>query len=447
MAPPAAMATAMPARGFIDQCLPLHCLSPRISAATSSAGKLIAPRQAGNQGTEQPLVDSQRHSSPSSRIVKRPNGTYAHLLELPPATPYTLQVGTSPNGPDSHNGIVHVLPCLTPAAAQQIREDAEATAKRLGGWAPRAVGCCTNDILVGQLSAASQQLIYETFARVIMPYAIKAFPEAMLTGDSLPRSMECFFIIKYVGGKTRQEFGEHTDHTKLTVNLCLTNPVTDHTAGGLFLPCKAGALEEPPSPDKHGGDSVAGAVMSALGNARRAAAGAVGVGHTTAVGASKGVLLRPGAGTAILHHGDVRHAGDRIETGERMQLVAFFYGRERRGNALPLAHPSKTPSAMGLAPSAADLINASWPKGAKRDPNGKPQASSHLIPPPTAASTASTCTSVSSSTSTSVSSASSTTSRGRVSPAPSTRANLVPPHLPQGQTARALTLADVLALA
>ena len=47
------------------------------------------------------------------------------------------------------------------------------------------------------------------------------------------------------------------------------------------------------------------------------------------------------AGSAVMHHGDVRHAGDRIESGERLQLVAFFYGGERRGNALPMAIAGK----------------------------------------------------------------------------------------------------------
>ena len=61
------------------------------------------------------------------------NGTTAHLLKLPPTVPYVLHMHDK-----GHH--VHVVPCFTPAAAQQIRLDAAAAAKRLGGWAPRAVG-------------------------------------------------------------------------------------------------------------------------------------------------------------------------------------------------------------------------------------------------------------------------------------------------------------------
>ena len=207
------------------------------------------------------------------------------------------------------------------------------------------------------------------------------FPEANLSVDSLPRSLECFFIIKYMADKSRKEFGEHTDHTQLTINISLTNPIGDHTAGGLFIPTPKGSLgeSEVPTPAVKTGDSgkntcdgngMAGAVISAIGSARRAAAGAVGMGsNVTGTTGSKGVLLRPCAGTAIMHNGNVRHAGDKIESGERMQLVAFFYGKERRGNALPLALPT---TAVGVAkPSSAAIIAESWPAGAFRDHNGK----------------------------------------------------------------------------
>ena len=84
----------------------------------------------------------------------------------------------------------------------QIREDAERTAERLGGWRPRAVGCCTNDVLVSQLSSASQQLIFDAFRRVILPFACKAFPDAKLSPDSLPSSVECFFIVSMAGDQS-----------------------------------------------------------------------------------------------------------------------------------------------------------------------------------------------------------------------------------------------------
>ena len=151
--------------------------------------------------------------------------------------------------------------------------------------------------------------------------------------------------IKYKADKTRREFGEHTDHTKITVNISLTSPEVDFKAGGLFFPCAKGLASDDPSA-AGGGATGAKADKGAKGDSKRGAAGVVDA-ISSACGAgrlasqSKGLLLRAGAGTAIIHHGDVKHAGDRIEAGERLQLVAFFYGNERRGNALPSAVDSK----------------------------------------------------------------------------------------------------------
>ena len=151
---------------LIDQCMP-SCLSSR--GATSAA-----PKTEPEKTELVPRVGV--HSSPSAKVTKRPNGTYAHLLRLPSTIPYAIRLHAA-----SPQGTVHVLPCLSPAVAQFIREDAERTAQRLGGWAPRAVGCCTNDVLVSQLSAASQQHVLDAFRRVIMPFAMRAFPEAKLS--------------------------------------------------------------------------------------------------------------------------------------------------------------------------------------------------------------------------------------------------------------------------
>ena len=144
--------------------------------------------------------------------------------------------------------------------------------------------------------------------------------------------------IKYKADKTRREFGEHTDHTKITVNISLTSPEVDFKAGGLFFPCAKGLASDDPSAGGATGakgakgDGKRGGVVDAISSA-------CGAGRLASQ--SKGLLLRAGPGTAIIHHGDVKHAGDRIEAGERLQLVAFFYGNERRGNALPSAVDSK----------------------------------------------------------------------------------------------------------
>ena len=253
-----------------------------------------------------------------------------------------------------------VVPCLSPAAAAAIRLDAERSAERLGGWKPRAVGCCTNDILVSQLGVASQQLVFDAFRRIIMPFAMKHFPDSKLSVDSLPSSVECFFIIKYKADKSRREFGEHIDHTKITVNISLTEPGTDYTAGGLFLPCSKGLTG-----DERGaaGDTAGGAA----GAGARAAECLASVAATRLPPAqSKGLLVKAGAGSAIIHHGDVRHAGDRIESGERMQLVAFFYGSERRGNALPRALAPPKP--------AAESALKEWAATAQKPPVAAPTA-------------------------------------------------------------------------
>ena len=79
-------------------------------------------------------------------------------------------------------------------------------------------------------------------------------------------------------------------------------------------------------------------------------------------------------------HGDIRHAGDRIEKGERMQLVAFFYGKERRGNALPLAKTTKAEEMQERSTaSAAQIISESWPIGAKCSPDGQPMRSARSL--------------------------------------------------------------------
>ena len=113
------------------------------------------------------------------------------MLQLPASVPYAIRVHN-----ESNQGTCHVLPVLTPLEAAFIRQDAEKCALAAGGWKPRAVGCCTNDLLCKQLSAQSQQLIFNAFRRILMPYATRAFPEANLAADSLPSSVECFWIVR-----------------------------------------------------------------------------------------------------------------------------------------------------------------------------------------------------------------------------------------------------------
>ena len=159
------------------------------------------------RGCDRSLMSGSAISTPSVELVKRPNGTTAHLLKLPASVPYMLRLPQP-----GHE--VHVVPCFTPAAAAMLRKDAETAAKRLGGWAPRAVGCCTNDILVSQLGPMSQQLVHDAFRCVIMPYAMRHFPQANLSTTSLPKSPECFFLIKYSGDRVRATTAANDPHSR-----------------------------------------------------------------------------------------------------------------------------------------------------------------------------------------------------------------------------------------
>ena len=103
---------------LLDQCLP-NCLPNRAAAGAPSDSS----RSSATMSERRDLL-----SSPTARIVKRPNGQYAHLLELPPSVPYALRLHSG-----SNMGTVHVVPCLTPEAAKLIREDAERSAARMGG--------------------------------------------------------------------------------------------------------------------------------------------------------------------------------------------------------------------------------------------------------------------------------------------------------------------------
>ena len=145
--------------------------------------------------------------------------------------------------------------------------------------------------------------------------------------------------------KTRREFGEHTDHTKVTVNIPLTTVGVDFE--GAPTPCPR--PNPPPSSAAHAAHTV---------RRRRATGGGTFFPAPCPSTKSKGLLLKPPAGSAILHHGDRKHAGDRLERGERMILVGFFYGNERRGNGLPKAVLPREDPAAKPKPSAAPAVDA-----------------------------------------------------------------------------------------
>ena len=74
---------------LIDQCIP-NCFMPSSSALSSSA-------------TDQQLLKPAASASPVATVTKRPNGTIAHLLELPPSVPYAIRLHQA-----SSQGTIHV---------------------------------------------------------------------------------------------------------------------------------------------------------------------------------------------------------------------------------------------------------------------------------------------------------------------------------------------------
>ncbi len=311
----------------------LSCIMPRASKDDAAA------ESATGAGMRSSLC-----SSPRAQIMKRPNGTHAHLLELPNSVPYAIRL----DGDDVRQNTVHLVPAFSTAEASKLRAAADQAAKANGGWKTRAVGCCTQDVLVNMLSAEAQQLIFDAFRTRILPYACQTFGDGKIWPDSLPSSIDRFFIIKRVppqaaaspqapGADSRptpaapsrrrydsnkREFGEHTDHTVITVNVPLTTPELDFGGGGTYFPC--------PCP---GTRSKGILLRPVAGDARPYSAPAPLARARTPADPS-----RPSrSGHAILHSGERKHAGDRVVRGERYVLVAFFYGGERRGNALPKA--------------------------------------------------------------------------------------------------------------
>ena len=173
-------------------------------------------------------------------------------------------------------------------------------AEASGGWRSRAVGCCTTDVLVSSLSNSMQRSIHAAFEQVIMPTVVQHFPKANVQVRSLPTAPNHFFIIKYTADGKNSSFGLHVDHTAVTVNIALSD---DFDGGGTFM--RASTKAAP----------------------------------TEAGRSSQGFCLRPRPGIALVHNGEVAHAGNTITRGSRYVLVAFFHGGEKPAPPLPPPTP------------------------------------------------------------------------------------------------------------
>ena len=143
--------------------------------------------------------------------------------------------------------------------------------------------------------------------QVVMPVVADYYPTAKVQAKSLPSQPNHFFIIKYTADGKNDSFGLHVDHTEVTVNIALSD---DFDGGGTFM--------------------------------RASSKGA----PTEAGRSSQGFCLRPRPGTALVHNGEVAHAGNAITRGSRYVLVAFFHGGEKPAPPLP----PPTPPAKGAEP-------------------------------------------------------------------------------------------------
>ena len=89
------------------------------------------------------------------------------------------------------------------------------------------------------------------------------------------------FIVKYAGSGGRPALSVHKDQVPLTVNISLSAQC-NYAGGGTYFPARAADCS--------------------------------------------GIVIRPQAGTAIMHDGNVEHAGHKVTEGTRLILVCFFEG-------------------------------------------------------------------------------------------------------------------------
>jgi len=188
---------------------------------------------------------------------------------------------------------VHTIPVFTADVAMAIAMDAQTVAGQIGVTC-RGASLKTDDVLVSSLSRESRDHIHKALHDVVLPYAMAAFPELGLRCATTP-SDKNLFIVRYTGSGGRPSLGVHKDQVPLTVNIALS-PHCDYEGGGTYFPARASECN--------------------------------------------GLILRPHAGTALMHDGNVEHAGNKVTGGTRLILVCFFEGRNKdpaRSPVCPLA--------------------------------------------------------------------------------------------------------------
>lgn len=147
--------------------------------------------------------------------------------------------------------------------------------------------------------------IHKALHDVVLPYAMAAFPELDLRCSTVP-SDKNLFVVRYVGSGGRPSLSVHKDQVPLTVNIALSAHC-NYSGGGTYFPAR-------------GGDC-------------------------------NGIVLRPHAGTAIMHDGNVEHAGHKVVDGTRMILVCFFEGHSKDPRSSPACPLSSSSVHIGCAPT------------------------------------------------------------------------------------------------
>ena len=157
-----------------------------------------------------------------------------------------------------------------------------------------------------------QRSIHAAFEQVIMPTVVQHFPKANVQVRSLPTAPNHFFIIKYTAEKS-PAFGLHARRARQTRAAPLAGGVA---SGG---PGRRTLLTSPPWSVQV--DHTAVTVNVALSEDFEGGGTFIRASTATAVTesarSSMGVCLRPRAGMALVHNGEVPHAGNAVTRGRR----------------------------------------------------------------------------------------------------------------------------------
>lgn len=279
--------------------------SPSDTSTTESSASSSSPRmrRLSHIATLEPVVSGKAHTIFIDKTM---------LMGFKSVTNWDSSIPTRLRGEKTNPAICLALPCFTRETCADIVQDAERAAERDGGWRARAVGCCTADVLVSDLSSAMRQRIHAAFEQNVMPVVAEVYPKARLNAKSLPPKPNHFFIIKYTAEKS-PAFGLHARRARQTRAAPLAGGVA---SGG---PGRRTLLTSPPWSVQV--DHTAVTVNVALSEDFEGGGTFIRASTATAVTesarSSMGVCLRPRAGMALVHNGEVPHAGNAVTRGRR----------------------------------------------------------------------------------------------------------------------------------